>query len=132
MPVHKLVLRFANGKVVKGQTYNFGGPTFRLFPPDSTATEDAVDVELADLKAAFFVRDFRGRPGYKERDDFRPDDKIIGRKVEVVFSDGEKLRGTTSTYTSTGPGFYVNPVDPNSNNLRVYVVNRNTKSVHLL
>jgi len=58
--------------------------------------------------------------------------RIIGRKVEVVFSDGEKLSGTTSTYTRTGPGFYVSPVDPQSNNQRIYVVNKNVRSVRLL
>ena len=46
-----------------------------------------------------------------------------GRRVVVTFKDGETVAGFTIGYTPERPGFFVIPVDPASNNLRVFVVN---------
>jgi hypothetical protein len=44
-----------------------------------------------------------------------------GRKVEITFHDDEVLLGTTLGYRSEGHGFFVQPADRDSNNLRVFV-----------
>jgi hypothetical protein len=45
----------------------------------------------------------------------------MGRKIGVVFKDGEVLVGTTQGYDRSRPGFFVVPADAESNDERVYV-----------
>ncbi len=46
----------------------------------------------------------------------------MGRKVRVLFTDGELLVGTTQGYDARRPGFFVFPADTESNNERIFVV----------
>jgi hypothetical protein len=85
---------------------------------------------LSQLKAIFFVREFAGDPNRVDSSDFVPGQH--GRKVEVVFEDGEVLRGTTLGYRNDGSGFFVQPADPDSNNMRVFVSPGATRHVQLL
>jgi hypothetical protein len=75
------------------------------------------------------VRDFAGDPSHKELADGsqRP-----GKKVEVTFSDGEKIVGFTVAYNPKNPGFFMQPAHDASNNERIFVVNRNVKQVRVL
>ena len=77
---------------------------------------------MMDLKAVFFVRDFVGNPQYAEQKAFAEGERPPGRPVAVVFTDGEVLTGYTLGYDRQRPGFFLLPVDPRSNNLRVFVV----------
>lgn len=52
-----------------------------------------------------------------------------GRIIEVTFFDGETLVGTSLTYDASRPGFFLFPADPQSNNVRVFVVRAATTSV---
>ncbi len=87
---------------------------------------------MKDLKALFFVRDFQGNPDYDERKEFDPKGQISGRKVEVVFLDGEVLVGTTLGYEPKRSGFFLHPIDPKSNNIRVFVVCEAVHNVRFL
>ena len=74
---------------------------------------------FAELKALFFVHDLEGDPEH------RPGPATCtehGRRIEVTFVDGEVLAGTTLSYSRTGPGFFVTPLDASANNLRIFVV----------
>ena len=51
--------------------------------------------ETKALKAVFFVKDFIGKPEYQARQVFDQGRPPNGRKVKVVFTDGEVLVGTT-------------------------------------
>jgi hypothetical protein len=82
---------------------------------------------VADLKGLFFVHDLDGDAHRRHRDD--ADRSGLGRKVEVVFTDGEVMAGYTTGYAPGRPGFWVTPADPDSNNDRVYVVTAATESV---
>jgi hypothetical protein len=119
----KVVVRYANGKVLKGYTQDFfpNKDRFHLFPTDKT---DAlgVDVFVKDLKAIFLVRDFVGNPQYVERKRYINGEKPSGRKIEVIFRDGELIVGSTLGYDRNRPGFFVLPADPKSNNVRIFVV----------
>jgi len=53
--------------------------------------QKGVEIGLKDLKALFFVKDFRGDSRYKESK--KVGDGKPGRKVEVTFFDGEKNCG---------------------------------------
>lgn len=85
-------------------------------------------VELTQLKAVFFVKEYDGNKDYKPPETI-PTPQQQGRKIEVVFKDGETLLGTTQGYNPTKLGFFMFPVDGGDNNMRVFVINRNATRV---
>lgn len=129
----KVVVRYADGKVVKGMTQDFfpNKDRFHLHS-ESTTSGEPVEVLIRDLKAVFFVKDFDGKPDYDERKAYREGDKAQGRKVEVLFVDGEKLVGSTLGYDPNRLGFFLFPVDPESNNMRVFAITGAVKSVRYI
>jgi len=133
MEAVKVVVRYLNGKIVKGFTQDFfpNKDRFHLHPAAKTSGE-SVEVTLKDLKAIFFVQDFQGNAQYHERKNYGEGEKPQGRKVEVTFVDGEVLVGSTLGYDPNRPGFFVFPADPKSNNKRVFVVTTAVKNVRNL
>ena len=124
----KVVARFLNGTMLKG--YNTGFNVNRQSFPLRTSADDSsagVSVPLANLKAVFFVQDFAGNAAYRESKTF--DGETAGRRVDVTFSDGELISGTTQGYHAGGVGFYVTPADPRANNARIFVVARAVQRV---
>jgi hypothetical protein len=87
-------------------------------------------IALSRLKALFFVREFAGDPTRVERTEFAGAHQ--GRRVEVAFEDGEVLRGTTLAYRNDGHGFFAQPADTGSNNMRVFVTPAATVLVRLI
>jgi hypothetical protein len=129
----KIVLRFANGAVIKGSTRNFSPnkDCFHFIPADSPSN-GAIEVLLKDLKAVFMVRDFIGTPQYNERKKYIEEEKPSGKRIEVTFADGEVMVGSTLGYDRNRLGFFIFPADPKSNNIRVFVVSSAVKSVRQL
>ena len=129
---NKAVVAFLDGRRLKGYPFNFSAmrESFRLFPTETSRQEEGKDVLMKDLKAVFFVKSFEGHSEYHESDAL--DHLKHGRKIEVVFSDGEKIVGSTEGYNAQKLGFYVFPADPNSNNIRVFVITKNTHHVRVL
>jgi hypothetical protein len=99
-------------------------------PP--AATGAVAEVSMKDLKAVFFVRDFKGHPQRTDRKHFADERPPVGREVEVAFHDGEVLVGHMSGYQAERPAFFLTPADPGSNNLRILVVARAVSSVKFL
>ncbi len=120
----KVVIRYANGKLIKGYTNDFfpNKPMFHVRPIESRPTDKGVEVYLGELKAVFFVKDFMGNPKYNEKKHLTEGQQTSGKQVEVKFTDNEVLVGTTLGYDPSRPGFFITPIDPQSNNLRVFVV----------
>jgi hypothetical protein len=132
---NKIVARFKDGRVLKGYTSDFlpTKPVFHLTSTAAPSESKAVEVRMADLKAIFFVKDLDGRPQpYTHRQEFDPARPAVGRKIRVVFKDGEVLTGTTQGYDSSRPGFFVIPADSQSNNERCFVVTGSTQQVTFL
>ena len=129
----KVVVRYVDGMVVKGTTQDFFPNKDRFhLRSDTTASEEPAEVLIRDLKAVFFVKDFDGKPGYNERKEYNNGDKAQGRKVEILFVDGEKLVGSTLGYDPNRLGFFLFPVDPESNNMRVFAVTAAVKNVRYI
>jgi len=118
-----VVVRYANGEVKKGFTFDFGPnkPVFHLDPSEGAATK-ALAVCVKDLKAVFFVRSFNGDPDYTERKHLAPKLPPLTTKVRVEFLDGEVLVGYTTAYNPKQLGFFFVPMDPDVNNMRVFAV----------
>ncbi len=129
----KVVARYSGGRVVKGFTQDFlpNKDSFHLFQV-SKGPGEAIEVFVRELKAIFFVRDFKGNPLHQERKLYIKGEKPSGRKVEVTFVDGEVLVGSTLGYEPKRQGFFVFPVDPKSNNQRIFAVSSAVNQVRFL
>jgi Family of unknown function (DUF6982) len=119
----RVVVRYANGQTRKGTTQDFrpASPRFHLIPADGSRV---VEVQVDRCKAVFFVRDFAGAP---ERTKLRgflaaPVQTPLGKKVAVLFRDGELVCGYTLAFSPDRAAFFLVPADPGSNNLRIYAV----------
>lgn len=130
----KIVARFRNGQTTKGYSRDFfpNKPAFHIFENSERASGDPVQVRVNELKAVFFVKTFEGDAEYKERKEFLNGDKSSGRRVEVTFEDGEMLQGSVLGYNPKQSGFFLFPVDGESNNMRVFVVNEAVKDLRYL
>lgn len=129
---NKLVVRYLDGTVLKGFSQDFH-PTRLQFhiAPSIVGGRDKVSLVLMKkLKAVFFVRDFAGDPDYVDSRSFP--ERTPGRRIEVTFTDGELMVGTTLGYRPDGSGFFVRPADTEGNNLRVFVAPGAVKGVRFL
>ena len=129
----KVVVRYSDGKLIKGAAQDFfpNKERFHLIPADNPSG-GAIEVSMKDLKAIFTVRDLTGDSLYKERKKYIEGEQPSGKKVEVTFIDGEVLVGTTLGYNPKRQGFFIFPADPKSNNIRVYVVSSAVEKVRYL
>lgn len=132
--MNKIVARFQDGRIVKGTTADFfpNKDSFHVLSSDAPAGAKPEEVRTKDLKALFFVKDFRGNPKHVKRNEFDPAHPRPGRRLKVVFKDGEVLVGATTGYQPGRPGFFLVPADPGSNIDRCYVVAAATRDVSFL
>jgi len=103
MTHNQVVVRFRDGRRLKGFTADFfpNKAHFHLSLLDSPPGTKPTKVELAELKAIFFV----------------------------LFADGEILVGTTQGYEPGRVGFFVVPADTESNNERCFVISSAAQQV---
>ena len=134
MEHNKLVLHYADGRILKGHSEDFSPtkPNFDLFQATAETTGKSNRILVQELKGVFFVRDFEGDSQYNERKTFSDNERPAGRKVEVTFKDREVLVGSTMGYDSQRQGFFFFPLDHQSNNLRVFVINAAVSKVRFL
>lgn len=128
METNKVVLRFKDGSLLKGNTSDFfpNKKDFHLTLQDCKI----IKIITEDLKAIFFVKDFVGD---KNLDRIYNDDMPGGgRKLQVKFPDGEVIIGFSQGYSSSRPGFFLLSADKKDNNERIYIVNSATKKVIFL
>jgi hypothetical protein len=132
--MNKIVARYLDGRILKGQTNDFfpGKPTFHVNVLDAPPGTKPVEVQLKDLKAVFFVKDFTGFPAHHPRQEFNTARPPAGRRIKVAFKDNEVIVGTTQAYQPDRPGFFLVPADPLSNNERCYVVREATQQIEIL
>jgi hypothetical protein len=132
--MNKVVVRFADGRTLKGMTADFF-PTKDLFHVNvstDSAGAKPLEIKKSDLKALIFVKDLEGDPKHVESNEFDPAHPPAGRRIRVVFKDGEVLVGTTTGYQPGRPGFFLVPADSGSNMERCYVVTAATQEVSFL
>jgi hypothetical protein len=130
MAGNRVVARFRDGRTVKGTTTDFL-PTRAFFHVQEDAGPVST-VQHFELKAIFFVRDLVGDKHRRDTNEFEPGKHVTGRKIRVVFEDGEVLVGTTQGYTPGRPGFFVVPADGGANTERCFVISAATREVTLL
>jgi len=132
--MNRVVARYQDGRVVKGVTNDFlpAKDRFHLVLADSPPGAKPLEILVQDLKTLYFVKDFAGHPEHAKANEFDPNKPVQGRKIRVVFTDGEVMIGTTQGYQAGRPAFFVVPADKESNNERCFVVSAATREVSLL
>src|SRR3972149_1975629 len=135
MLLNKIVVRFKEGSILRGKMLDFS-PDKRFFHLELTSGEivtvdmeklKILEIDMEELKAAFFVKDFKGN---KNHNDIYND--VIsgsGKKVRVEFLDGEVIIGYALSYAPERHGFFITPADLQSNNERIFVIKSATKKV---
>ena len=117
------VVHFLDKKLLKGTTQDFfpNRPLFHLMPAGGG---EAVEVRCKLLKAVFFVKKLEGNPARGSIQGFlaAPAATAHGKKIAVRFKDGELMCGYTLSHQPGRDGFFLFPADPESNNIRVYVL----------
>lgn len=121
---NKIVVRYQDGSLMKGTTNDFfpNKDTFHIIPANALPGSKSLEVRVPALKAVFFVKNFDGNREYNDNKEFDSNKPVVGRKIKVVFTDGELLIGTTHGYQPNRPGFFIVPADSQSNIERCFVV----------
>ena len=131
MDQNKIVVRFLDGRTLKGYSNNFmpNKDVFHLVPLDAPPGAKPAEINFRELKAIFFVKDFAGNSKYHEKTTCDPNCAYGGRKISVTFKDGETMMGTTQGYQPGRPGFFILPADAKSNNDRCFVITAATQKI---
>jgi hypothetical protein len=130
---NRVVVRFSDGRLLKGYTHDFlpEKEYFHLIEDVSSGTGTSHEIKVPDLKAVFFVKSFSGNKDYNEKKSFKEVNAaaLHGIKIKVTFKDSEVLCGLSLGYNKTKKGFFIVPLDPLSNNDRIYIVAASTTEV---
>lgn len=126
------VVRLNNGILLKGYLKDFEPDreevVFRV-----SETGEVHSLRIEDIKAIFFVKSFEGDCDYREKKSYGIR-KQTGNRVFVKFRDGERLVGFVdgkvpwekgfflSRKGNEGKGFFLLPVDEDTNNIKVFVI----------
>ncbi len=117
----KVVAHFIDHAIVKGTSMDVdpGKPRCHV----RTEDRQTVEIDLDQLKALYFVKDFAGSPDRDEGNQPQDGDMRLrgSHQVKMTFQDGEELSGLMNRYPPNRPFFFVLPMDPSSNNLRILV-----------
>ena len=126
-----IVARYRDGRTVKGTTYDFGPQKkgFHVVPLGEEGKKVS-EILFSDLKAVFFVKSLEGRQDHPLGKEVEEKPEPGGpMKVKITFLDGETLVGTTQGYTLEREGFFIVPLEEDSNNLRIFVISKAVKQV---
>ncbi len=127
----RIVVRFLDGRVMKGFTFDFLPNKEGFHLVDSENERKVAPVDTKDIKAVFFVKTFAGNRQRRSqvRDGWG---RGAGQRLKITFLDGEVLPGTATVYTPGRLGFFVVPADEGSNNERAFVYTAATRSVDVI
>ena len=81
MEPNRVVVKFKNNTVSKGKTNDFFPNKTQFHLEEMNG--DIVEINVEDLKAVFFVKDFEGNKDHK--DNYSDEIAAGGRKIKVVF-----------------------------------------------
>ena len=128
MGTNKVVAKFKDNTVLKGKTSNFF-PNKAKFHLEEINGK-IVEISIEELKAIFFVKDFEGDKN--RTDNYNDEIAAGGKKIKVIFFDGETVIGYTLGYSPNRQGFYITPADLQGNNQRIFVVASATDKIEFL
>lgn len=116
-----VVVHFTDGHTLSGYGEDLRAGDDEILLRDAVTEED-VTVNLRQVKVVCFVRDLfstgivRNREAPPVRQQSLP-----GRRVEIVFRDGERLDATADLAEPPTRGFFAVPLNPQANSVKLYV-----------
>jgi hypothetical protein len=134
-----VVVQFG-GRTVKGYADRTQWPTedqlagFTETPPIRLLTSGKLEtIPLDGVKAIFFVKSFEGR----WHDDLRFHDHLPAPEclwIRATFQDGEVIEGLINNHCQhvVHDGFYMFPIDPEGNNVLMYVLKNQLRDFQVL
>jgi hypothetical protein len=132
----KVVVAYLDGRRLKGYTNDFSPvrDQFFLFPEgvEPKPGNRGTLVRADELKAIFFVKDFAGNQAHRQAPAAPAASQLLGKRIGVIFADGEKLAGSSIAYNPKNLGFFMQPTNSTDNNERIFVINQNVKQVKVL
>lgn len=128
METDRVVGRFKDGSLIKGKIHDFSIDKSKF--SFETIQGQIREISVEELKAIFWVKDFQGNKNHKDKFNFELD--LGGRRIRVKFFDGELIIGHTIGYSSDQPGFFMIPLDIDSNNKGVFVIKSATEIIDFL
>jgi hypothetical protein len=131
---NKVVARYVDGRTIKGTTADFlpGKDVIHVAEASAPADAPLIAIRMRELKALFFVKDLVGDPERLKIREFGVAPPSAGRKIKIVFTDGEVLLGSTTGYQLGRPGFFIEPADEGANEQRCYVLVAATMEISFL
>ncbi len=116
----RMVIRFLDGKVIKAFGDNFLPAEDRIMVMECDGPMRTI--ELSAVKMVCFVKQFVT----DSHSTHKPAPPLIyqavpGRKITLAFKDGEVVKGVATLEAEPKRGFFITPLNPNSNNLQIYV-----------
>jgi Family of unknown function (DUF6982) len=119
--LQKVVAHFIDHAIVKGTSADVDPK--RPLCHVQTTDRGMVEVDLKQVKALFFVKDLNGKPDYDEIHSVASGDPRLrgSRQIRIQFADGEELGGLMNRFPPLGAFFFMLPLDPQSNNVRILV-----------
>jgi small nuclear ribonucleoprotein (snRNP)-like protein len=138
----KVVIRFNSGKILKGYVKDFSTDT-KVVNLEEAETHIEHRIPISDLKAIFFVKTFEGDSEYRDKKSYGIR-KNIGHKIYIKFNDGESLIGFLEGELPWKKGFFLSkpdikvtgffliPVDSESNNIKVFVLVSSIRDITLI
>lgn len=125
----KVVVHYLDKRLLLGHTRFFFHEQDRI---EVTDRDDRTHtVELDQLKAVFFVREFEGDSSHSDGHAFVDNSPVFGERIRIVFADGETLHGRALGYRPEEKGFYLQPADPESNNRMIFVPTKALKEIQV-
>jgi hypothetical protein len=126
----KLVVHYLDGRLIRGWSPDLF-PNKPSFHVTDWQTNETTQVQLAELKGVFYVKEYTGMTGRRHRR-YDLTRAGLGRRVRVQFIDGEVVEGYTNGYSRDRLAFYLFPPDPEDNTERILVVTKATADVKLV
>jgi len=125
----RIVVNMRGGAIHKGVTHDFSPKqgTFHVLPAEGGGVP--IRVNMDDMKAMFWVKDYLGNRDFVARRDFDPGRTAEGRRAILTFADGETIWGTVTEDDPSGPGFFFVPSDERDNNMKIFVVRNSLKEL---
>jgi len=127
---NKIVVRFLDRSILKGTVMEEITPNTEKFTLIELGTGKRFSIDIENLKAIFFVRDFEGQVDVKKKQGFHTT-HAFGIKTVVKFQDGEVLYGFSVDYSPYTKGFFILPADAESNNIKTFVPNKSVFEIKL-
>ena len=137
-PVGKVVIHklgsLIRGTVVSNQAFADTNDPDGLRVRITRDSGEIDEISLEDAKAMFFVRSFTGRAKHEDLSFYDEAATAAFLWTRITFLDGEVIECMVpnSKEVMLAPAFFATPVDPEANNLSMYIVKKTIKQFQIL